>query len=133
MVVLDTIGVGTQGGSQDQGEYCYGSRYEFCHRFDSIKWMSGRKDPRDRKDSLWVPHPKEDPVTEVTDHVRQQRGSDELRRHIPWWWPMVPQVFGMAVIGYETLFDSLDRPYVLAAGLALALGGKFADALRNVL
>jgi hypothetical protein len=46
---------------------------------------------------------------------------------------MVPQVFGMGVIAYETLFDKLDRPYVLAAGLALAVGGRFADALRNVL
>jgi hypothetical protein len=37
----------------------------------------------------------------------------------------------MLVIAYETLFDRLDRPYVLGAGVTLAIGGKFADAVSR--
>lgn len=63
--------------------------------------------------------------------MTEQPKPPQDQGRIPWWWPLVPQVFGMLVIAYEAMFDKLDRPYVLAAGLTLAIGGKFADAIRN--
>lgn len=82
-----------------------------------------------RSESLPTPSalPPQDPQHELEDLGSSNHHS------IPLWWPLVPQIFGMAVIAYEVLFDSLDRPYVIAAGLTLAIGGKFADSIRRIL
>lgn len=47
--------------------------------------------------------------------------------------PIAAQIVGLAGFLYELVFDQLDRPAVVAACVTLALGGRFADVLRNVL
>lgn len=57
----------------------------------------------------------------------------ESRGRVPWWWPLVPQVVGLLGVVYEIIFDKLDRPWIMVSCTTLAVGGKLADAAREIL
>lgn len=63
------------------------------------------------------------------NHVEPERAN---HKKIPWWWAWVQQGFGMGIIAWEVV-HGLDQPYILATGLALAVGGKAIDVVRRVL
>jgi hypothetical protein len=47
------------------------------------------------------------------------------------WMPILVQVFGLSLIGYEAAIAVDKSAAVVAAGLALAIGGKLSDILRT--
>lgn len=57
--------------------------------------------------------------------------SEPAYQRVTHWMPILVQIVGLTVIIYESVFNSLDRPGVLAAGITLAIGGKLSDILRT--
>lgn len=82
------------------------------------------------------------PSSDEPERSRQTAGGEGAslhhspgtsQRRIPWWWPLVPQIVGLAGVIYEVLGDRLDRPWVMVGCTTLAVGGKLADAARDIL
>lgn len=73
--------------------------------------------------------PQEMPMPD--EEQRAEPGRPPERKGLPWWWQMLTSAFGLGVIGYEVIFDHQDRPWIIGAGMVLAVGGKVAEKWWN--
>jgi hypothetical protein len=87
-------------------------------------------DPEREGSSSSEVDPDPDPLTPLSI-PKLKVSSEPLVQRVGQWMPILVQIFGLGLIGYEAVLAQPKSATTIAAGLTLAIGGKLSDILRS--